>query len=148
MKSPILGAVLLVSLVTLSSCSKPRELGGQYSGIGIESATVDHGGKVTPYRRAPGNETVTVMRDAGTALRIRFGSCELPATARPDGIGAKINAGAMCTVNGEAGIPMSGAFHSTEAVGGGLSVLIVGGGPTADGKTTYSFSFTGTRLPR
>jgi hypothetical protein len=148
MRTLLIAAALGVASFAIVSCSKPRDLGGQYTGIGAETATFDRGGKVDNFTRAPMNETVTVMRGAGTAFRIRYGSCELPATATADGSGAKIDTGATCTVNGVAAIPMSGTFNDIEGVAGGLSVLVVGGGPTADGKTTYSYKFTGTRLPR
>ena len=140
--------VALALALASASCSKPRELGGQYTGAGAESASFHHGARTDNFTRAPRSETVTVMRGAGPALTLRYGTCELPATATADGASAKIDTGATCTVNGVAGIPMSGTINSEDAAGGGLSVLVAGGGPTADGKTTYSYKFTGTRLPR
>lgn len=140
-----LGVSLVVSASSSSACSRPpAELAGAYVGASTEHVTLTGGAEDKTFHREPPDERVIVTRDKGRELHIKYGSCDLPARANPDGLSATVVYG-KCWVSGFPGpVPIDGTF-AVDPTGKTITVLITGTMPVPAGTITYSYKFSGPR---
>ena len=145
----VVGVVVLAGACALASasasCAKPpAELAGAYVGAGTEHVTLTGGAENKTFHREPPDERVTVTRDKGRELHIKYGSCDLPSRANPDGLSATVVYG-KCWVQGYPGpISVDGTF-AVDPTGKALTVLVTGTMPAPAGTVAYSYKFAGQR---
>jgi hypothetical protein len=138
------GLVVGGVVVALASCKRPVDVAGDFVGPASESASLVGGAEPRSWSRSPADERVTVTRGLGRDLHIKFGSCDLPSRANPDGLSATIVYG-KCWVNGLPGpVPVEGTF-AIDAAGTTLTAHIEGTMAAAAGTVSYSYAFTGAR---
>jgi hypothetical protein len=138
------GLVVGIFFVALASCKTPVDIAGDFVGAASESATLAGGVQPRSWSRSPADERVTVTRGLGRDLHIKFGSCDLPSRANPDGLSATIVYG-KCWVSGFPGpVPVEGTF-AVDAPGNTLTAQISGSMTAAAGTVSYSYAFSGAR---